>query len=250
MKRTALLLFATILIAGCTKDLNEGNDFYFDDRNVLLKFSYDMDDEAFSKDSLYTNDVGFTFRVTEVNLLLSGFYMTDGPDTVRTENSYALTNLNDRFYKIGKLSAGSYVGNYHFTVGLDSNDNKTSPGEWPSYQPLSNEGLYRGSLKGYNHIIIRGEYFNPNDTSGTGFTPFRYVVGTSNLSREFKQTKYFTVGNNLNVTFDVSVDLAPLFTGINFLAIPTNFCDPDEPVDYALSQMIMNNFVNNSVTLF
>lgn len=249
MKRIALIALSAVALS-CTKDLNEDNDFYFDDRNVWLKMTYEMGDEGFHKDSVYVNDLGVRFKVKDVRLLINNFYVTDMGDTVNTPKSYTLTTLNERNFRIGKLNAGSYSGYYHFTVGLDSATNATSPGDYDEHSPLSNSNIHRGSLGGYNHIIVTGEALNPLDTSGTGLVPFKYVVGTTQLAAEFKQAKNFSVGNGMNVTFDVTFDLAPLFSGMNFIVLPEVKCDPEDAVDYGISSVMQSNFVNNCLTLY
>lgn len=243
MKLRSLLTLVTaaVLSAGCVDTIVDPNE-KMEDRNIVLKvFSY-FENELLSSDSLYT--IGQAeVKFTDVRFLYSGYtFVSTSGDTVHADTTVTLHAFGTNKAYLAKMPAGAYNGSHFFTLGVDTNNAKIAPGQFPEDHPLRDGVLYRGAGKGYNHMYFTGVMRKTGDTLAPT-KPFTLVVATPALNTQFERKMGFSIGGNRTCNINVVLNIDRLLQGIDPWQTPIIESDPTKPGDFAEAVKIKQNLV-------
>ena len=245
-KIIALFALSAVTLTSCVKSILSDEEGSLENRNIELRIANYWGNHYFNSDSVY-NKNGANFKVDNVQLLLSNFFIDNMGDTVVDYSSFSLTTTNYSNHKIGLITEQSISGGIGYLVGLDSIANATNPGNWSSGDVLSNRSIYSNSKIGYHFITVSGRAFNPNKPNETSPSlPFKWVVATNTLVslQSIKRSFSVPIGKQVVIDARLSVDL--LFDDLSPLDIPSIKSDPADADDFANAVTLSDNFRNKA----
>ena len=242
----ALFALSVFTLTSCVKSILTDEEASLDNRNIELRIANYWGNTYFNSDSVY-NKNGANFKIDDIKLLLSNFYVDNSGDTVIDYSSFTLTTTKRSNHRIGLITDPSISGGIGYLVGLDSIANATSPGNWSSGEVLSNGSIYSNSKIGYNFITVSGRAFNPNKPNETSPSlPFKWVVATNTLTSEQSIKRSFSVPTGKQVVIDARLNVDLLFDDLSPVDIPSIKSDPADADDFANAVTLSDNFKNKA----
>ena len=170
-----------------------------------------------------------------------GSYTDDTPDLV----DLSFDNLADAedgvSIKMNDLKAGNYNA-IEFGFGVPADINAKEPQEFPSSNPLSNNGYYWEAWSSYIFSKMEGHL----DTLGNGTLDmgFAFHTGANNLYRVLQASLPIVIEEGKETNLDIWVDYKALLDGIDIKSNPQNH----NPADSVQIQKIVNN-LQDAITL-
>lgn len=212
--------------------------------NVEIAVSYLWNNHGLKSDSLLTNNKGNQFFLTNMKVLISGFYVFSNGDTFQNKEgnfSYTLSKVQQLVHE---LPDGGYSGFYGFRLGADSLVNVTQlPGASPEGSGLRESGMFRNDGMGYNSILLEGRAIDPSDPDDSiGSIPFRYEISSLYFKRDLNSGQAnFAVTADTQVNLILNIDPWPIFNDFDIVARPTITSDPNDAIDFAQAQMMSDS---------
>lgn len=234
MKKIFSLVLLSALFACEEKDLTVDNPAP-SDKNILLATSFIYGDEGLNPDSVLTNDLGYRFFITEVQLVASHFFFVEGEDTVVERTEPFVVSMKQTDELILNMPPGGYSGYYGLKFGLDSLESATiTPSKLDEDSDLKNADVFRNDKLGIDHVIIKGRLINPTDPmDSTGTINLNYRLGTYYTTKvKTSQNLNFSLMRDSQVKFIMQVDVEPLLNSFDMFKTPQIVTDPTIPVDF------------------
>ncbi len=243
MKKILLLALFSSLIACEEKDLTDDNPAP-EDKNTLVATSFIYGEKGIHSDTALSNDLGYSFFITDIQVVVNEFYFVEEGDTVADRTEPFIVSLKETDQQLLKLPPRGYSGYYGLQFGLDSIESFfASPLLLPEGNELRNSNVYRKTADGIDQFIIKGRLLdpdNPLDTIGT--IPFQYRLGTYATTRtEASLNQNFALARNSNVKFVLQINLEPVFEMLDIKKFPKVTSDPTVPADIALAISMAEN---------
>lgn len=238
MKKIFGLLALSTLLVSCEKDLTTENPAP-DDKNVLVATSFIYGEEGgIHPDSLLTNNLGYGFFITDIQLVITHFFFIENGDTVseRKDDPF-IVSLEETDEYLVYMEPRGYSGYYGFTYGYDSIKSFTvNPTNLPAGNELrNNTDLFRDMQYGIDHVVITGKLLDPADPlDSIGNIPFQYRLGTdTTMFTKTSLQQNFALMRNSDVKFVMEVDLEPIFNDLDIEAMREINTDLTVPKDVA-----------------
>lgn len=198
----ALWLISFICLLGFQMDAQK--DIYF-------KINHFLGDEAFVKGKKVTNDLGYSFKISRIDYILSNFVLHhDGGKTTALDSTYLLIRNGDNIqHWLGKADLES-LDSISFFVGVDYDANHADPNLWPAGHALAPTvpDMHWGWASGYRFVAIEG-YSGENLTNQYQI----HALGDQLLSRTILATTGQNNGDELLVSLDA--DYIKSMNGLN-----------------------------------
>lgn len=235
-----LLLLSFALLFSCEEQSIADETPESEISNVRLSQSFIYKNKELVFDSIYVNESGQRFYITDLHALYTNLEFINGSDTITNNELMTGFSASDDFLLQGvmNLPSGGYSGFYNLSLGLDSAQNVFRvPALEPEGSPLKNP-IFKNDLIGYNHLIVQGKYFdptNPNDTVGN--LDFDIRIGTYELTQyRSSPALNFSVGSTGKAIFVIQTDIGLAMDKHDIAARPEIKSDPTDPADmnYAL----------------
>ncbi len=235
MKKIFGLLLLSALFS-CEKDLTEENPAP-SEKNILLATSFIYGEQgSINPDSVFTNDLGYGFFITDIQLVVTKFFFVQKGDTIITREDPFIVDMKQTDELLVVMPPGGYSGYYGVTLGLDSAASADiNPGSLDKDSELQNSDVLRKDNLGIDHVVIKGRLINPLDPlDSTGTLPFEYRLGTEATQKTKTSLMHnFSLMRHSQVKFVMLVDLEPVFNSFDILLFPKITTDPSVPVDFA-----------------
>lgn len=238
MRKILPFLLLLFLFACKEKDLTTDNPGP-PQENTLLATSFIYGDQGtIHPDSLLTNNLGYSFYITEVQVVLTDFFLREDQDTIITKDEPFIVSLKETDQYLVVLPPGGYSGYYGIRIGLDSVESvNIKPSKLPEGNELKNSDVFRNDGFGIDHLIIKGRLLDPLDPlDSVGKIPLEYRVGTYATSRvKGSLMKNFSISRNSSLKFVLQLDFEPIFNDFDLLNTPKITSDISNPADFLMA---------------
>lgn len=243
-----LLICAFATMACKEQDLSEDNP-PLPTENLRISTSFLLGGQGLFLDSMYTNNLGNEFFIESVKVLAGRIGMvTDGLDTIMTEEPF-LFQTGDTDKNVLRIAPGGYTAFCFVQTGLDSLQSaKALTAEKKEGSPFLDNDIQRNpgiAGFGYNHIVIKGRVIdqtNPDDSTGT--LPLSLSIGTYEFTKlSLSETFNFSVINNKDARFILSVDIGNAVLNRDLEARPTVVTDESDAADFNAATQIFDNIL-------
>lgn len=234
-----LALFAT-LISCEEKDITDENPAP-PDINTVMVTSFIYGTEGIHTDSVLTNDLGYSFFITDVQIVVNKFFFVEGADTVSERTEPFILTMTETDELLVKMEPRGYSGFYGVQFGFDSIASLfSSPLTLEAGNELINSDVFRNPGDGIDHFVLKGRLIDPTDPlDSVGQIPFEYRLGTYQNTRiEASLNQNFSLTRNSKVKFVLQFDLEPILKGLDIFATPMITSDVTNPVDFNLSNVM------------
>jgi hypothetical protein len=242
MKKIFILALISTLVACEEKDLSNDNPAP-EDKNTLLATSFIYGDEGIHSDTALTNNLGYSFFITKVQIVVNKFIFVENSDTIIRRVEPFIITMKETDQKLVQMEPGGYSGFYGLQFGLDSIESiGASPLTLPEDNELRTSDVFRKNFDGIDHFVVKGRLMDPNKPQDTiGTIPFEYRLGTFRTNRvEASLVQNFAVARNSTAKFVLQIDLEPMLEDFDIFKNQSIISDPTVPVDIntaiALSQ--------------
>ncbi len=243
MKKILILALCSSLVACEEKDLTTDNPAP-EDKNTLVATSFIYGDHGIHPDTALTNDLGYSFFITDIQVVVNEFFFVESGDTIARRTEPFIINMTETDQPLVKLAPGGYSGYYGFQFGLDSaNSVGATPITLPEGNELRNSDVYRKGADGIDHFVIKGRLIDPdNPLDSVGTIPFEYRIGTYATTRvEASLKQNFSLARNSRVKFVLQFDVKPIFKPLDIKKFPSITSDPTNPIDIAAAIAMSQN---------
>ncbi len=243
MKKILILVLFSGLVACEEKDLTSENPAP-EDKNTIMTTSFIYGNEGIHPDTALTNDLGYSFFITDIQIVVNKFFFVEEGDTVAKRTDPFILTMEETDQPLVKMLPGGYSGYYGVQFGLDSAESiGATPLSLPENNELRNSDVYRKGADGIDHFVIKGRLIDPNNPlDSIGTIPFEYRIGTYETTRsEASLHQNFALARNSNVKFILQFDIKPIFKPLDIALLPLITSDPTIPVDIAAAVAMSQN---------
>ncbi len=232
MRKLLFLLIVPAFFACKEKDLTTENPAKNKD-NVNIQVSLRYDTSQVWLDTIYTNNVGLRFFFTDMSFAFSDYTFIEKGDTVLNQPEPFLITIENQERIISRFTPGGYSGKYSLRLGLDSAQGLFYSKPMAQDEELAQSNVFRLDQNGVDHIIFKGQLFDPLDPLDTiGKIPFNFRIGTTALSRlKVSDITNFSVAGTAVIPFILEINLWPVFNELNIYDRPIITTNPSNQFD-------------------
>lgn len=208
--------------------------------NLFWSFVPYYGEEGLDYDSIYQNELGISFMIDSVSLLITdvNFYDQNLKQTIDTAPNFIYLTRGNSEKLNGLLPAGGYYGSYNIFLGADSLNALKHRQEVQKIAPA----MVREDIFGLDFFKIKGRIFDPSKLPDTVLIPVEYTLGTYLLADTMNtDLRSFSIDNNQQITIVLLTDLKPVLNKLNFNLIQDIYSDPTDLQDFTLAQQLKDS---------
>lgn len=238
MKNFNILFFSLLVfgLAACKDDPEQTEG------TVTLHFKAEYDGEPLQMFNTRPFENGESLEFTHLSMIISDLELLKSGfpqllDEVEIVNlSYDNTASAEAGYTmtISGVPAGAYSG-LRFGIGVPVDVNAMKPVDFPSSNPLSNNGYYWAPWASYIFMKTEGRL----DTAGNENLNLAFALhtGSDALYRQYTFPAPLTVADGLNTNLDIVIDYKKVLQGVDIKSNPQNH----SPDDISTITVLVNN---------
>ncbi|WGD35607.1 MbnP family protein [Olleya sp. YS] len=245
MKKTLLLLIASILVVACHEDPDDNTTPL---ASVSFNFTHHWDDTVIDNSNLQTeivtNENGEVISMSRIRYLVSKFQLANTSGDIYTFDGYKFTDVSDETTynftpEINNIPTGTYTLN--FIWGFNEADNIDG-----AYQDLNTESWsWPANLGGGYHFLQFDGMYNVDTTASS---PFNYHNGTARVSDGVFEQNFavivletpIIISNDASI--EVKMNIAEFFKNPNTWDL--NVLDTPLMPNYNAQKMMQNNVLS------
>lgn len=212
------------------------------EENIEVDLIVTYGDSTIARDSAYQNDLGETFYIDSVRILMSNliFEPQGSDDTLMPDLNFRILRNTDFRKRVAKLPAGGYNGRFTLSIGLDSSAffqffDPENPDfgrlATPEIAPMVNMGF---GMVNNVEIFGRVEYFESVLDTVPSIMPMHLRTAGMLLTNKINtQTLSFSISNTKTMRMVLFCNLKPFFQGYSVESRPVISADPSDGQDMA-----------------
>ncbi len=258
MKKSFFLTLTLLgLSFGCTKDIAEEANIFYEKRNIGIIPIFFYNGEVFRTDTIYeTVGGGKFFQIDDIQIVFSNFIAVNGSDTIFTDSlfskpQFSIASLKGGEFRAGLIPGGTYNGGYGLDLGVPYDTSfgavNYRPNMFRSEEALSDTGLFDPEWGVYNLVTIKGKAYNPLDTVD-GFVPIHWRLRLPfevETPRAWFRFKNFNLKNQGVISFEAYINLEQMFDQFDLYEHPTIGFDPLDITDQQRVKTLIDNLSIN-----
>ncbi|MGY8964406.1 MAG: hypothetical protein ACKVKW_01555 [Flavobacteriales bacterium] len=255
MKYFFSLSLIAIVIVACNTTIIP-TDQEPEDRNIVLRhFFYYGNGLADTTTRFEMGNAEVKFR--EVALVFSNYYFTDHlGDTLLPDFSDSINPpvfdpvvssiVHGTDVLLFSMPKGTYSGDHHFRMGLDSAQDFKGPGAYGSEHDLAIADIYRGDNDGYNGMLIKGLYRDVSDTVNLApYLPFTYRIPAQGMMDDWSKQMMFNITSEVKLNMNVVVRLDSVLRGFDPLVVDDIMGGNVDVLDEVLSDLLHTQLLDS-----
>jgi hypothetical protein len=233
MRKASVLIIAgsLLFLASCHKDAG----------TFTIKFQPKFGSADLKLNTTYSTPDGKYLSFSSFGMYLSHIKLVKTDNSTVEVDSAVLFVYADNSYMMNlKAVNGSYKG-IQFGIGLDSAQNRISPANVPSNDPVYYNNALWWDVPRY-HLFTQME--GHSGTTSSLNSIFFYHVGTDSVYRSAYVTKSFSIADGQATSLVLNTDLRQIFYGANAVNV---FTDPaTHSTDYpAVAKTVADAFTQS-----
>jgi len=247
MKKTFLILLATIAITACKEDETQVQN----PGTLNLTFENVIDDTTLNLGDSYINSSSETYTINELKYIISNITLTrkDGSlEIYPQDESYFVINeadANSKSIQLNGIEAGDYTA-ITFGFGVDPTKYPIESGTLNFVPTAEETGMLWTWSAGFKFILLEGDYTPQTVTESS---PYLIHVGSHGANLDnyrditvalgaTSSNTDFTIAEGVNASQTILFDVSKVFDGANTISIDNK---PDIQVDPVNAPLIATN---------